>query len=53
MTDKAMRNRNKKGSARYKKSSTTLSPEERALIHKAVDKVVDQYGETLRMLGQE
>ena len=53
MADKAMRNRNRKGSSPSKKSSTKLSPEERALIHKAVDKVVDQYGETLRMLGQE
>ena len=31
----------------------TLSPENRKMIRKAVKKVIEEYGETLRLLGKE
>ena len=48
-----MRKNQRQAAQRGSKASEKLTPEQRAVIHKAVKKVVDQYGETLRMLGQE
>ena len=36
-----------------RQASENLTREQRVVIQKAVKKVVDEYGETLRMLGRE
>lgn len=53
MSNKDMRNNKRQTASRGVKATEKLTPKQRAVIHKAVKKVVDQYGETLRMLGQE
>jgi hypothetical protein len=43
----------RQAASRGRENKQELTQEQRALVHRAVKKVVKEYGETLRMLGQE
>lgn len=51
--DEKRNNKNKQGGKPPKPSKAELSGEERDFAHKAVARIVDEYGEALRMLGRE
>ena len=48
-----MRNKNKISVSHKNKSEKKLSPKDKEQIEKIVKKVVQYYGETLRLLGKE
>jgi len=48
-----MRNQKQQEGHKSARTAAELTDEQRARVRKAVKKTVDQYGETLRMLGRE